>query len=379
MNSKIRRVMCLSLVISLLLFVGCRTNLESYDSANSEGIEYIYLNTPSAEEKIENNDENSSNNYNMAQSDNSDENSSNNYNMAQSDNSDNSSDAPVSTVKTPKQAFLYKNGKKYSLKDAELNLCIAKRIESWFAGSGAIAQASWSVMPDDIWDIKNNETAIEFLFGDEILLNRIKIFGEATSILLPLTGDYNDLIFYGNNGELYFSGPIRSGANTTLKDIIDFINLDTLEKIPLIRITVPKQAFLYKEGKKYRFTDEMQILNMLKEIEEWFFRQEINKKKPEVTAYEENLAVTDIFNEMNCVSKGAVEFCYGDKEVIMNGKSVFPEKVKGFLIPISDLYAKGYIYTCEDEGFYSKRYYLKNESKGEFDKAVDKAETELVE
>ena len=46
----------------------------------------------------------------------------------------------------------------------------------------------------------------------------------------------------------------------------------------------------------------------------------------------------------------------GDKEILMNGKSVFPEPTKGFFIPLDGPY-EYYIFINKDENVYSEDYF----------------------
>ena len=214
------------------------------------------------------------------------------------------------------------------------------------------------VLPDLIWEIKSSDTAIEFFYDDDDILKIGKknyVFS-SNAILIPLTGEQNDMIFKGDGNGKYFSGPIYSPSNSSLNEIIDDINLETLDEVSYVStITVPEQAFLYKDGKKHRLINTEQLLNIARTVEKWFVYFENQKLEEHTWDYSHKIfeEIDEIKSNETAVS---IEFYYGDKEILMNGKSVFPEPTKGFFIPLDGPY-EYYIFINKDENVYSEDYF----------------------
>lgn len=367
-NNHIKRIICLGLAVSMVTaFAGCKKNPASADSSLSEEIEYRYIDAPSSEEQdnseeINKTEENTSDkkyapsNKSLAVSDNSSSVNTSTYSETHSD--EEPTEIWVSTVVAPKEAFLYKNGKKYRLADNELNLLIAQKVEKWFAEMEGIMAFSLLVLPDLIWEIKSSETVIEFFYDDDDILKIGKNYVfSSNAILIPLTGEQNDMIFKGDGNGKYFSGPIYSPSNSSLNEIIDAINLETLDEVSYVStITVPEQAFLYKDGIKYRLTNAEQILNMAKTVEKWFVYFENQKLKAEYKWEYSPKPCEEIDEIKSNETAVSIEFYYGDKEILMNGKNVFPEPTKGFFIPMNGLY-EYYIFINKDENVYSEDYF----------------------
>lgn len=350
----IRRFICFTItVILLIVFSGCRKNPDSDNySALSEEIEYVYSEVPLSQEQSNNETETSSNNSFDGTGVSTSTPSHNNDN-------DVPSKPATSTITAPEHVYLYKNGKKYIFEDTLLNLQIAKKIESMLANIDGIGipAANLLVLPDLIWDIKDSETAIELFYDDEILLNGNLIFGKnARSVLIPITGEYNDLIFDGDGNGIYFPGPVYSVSNSSFNEFIKTVKIEKLVETPSIRITLPEYAFLYKEGKKYRITNEEQVLNIAKEIEDAFYWLGLNKRQAKIKTLEKNLDASEILNSFKHIDTG-IEFYYGEQEILLNGNRIFDENVNGFFIPVGTE-EKCYIFTCETEGNFSEEYYL---------------------
>lgn len=239
-----------------------------------------------------------------------------------------------STITTPYEVRFYKNGMQTVSTNKELNLSVAKHIESWFDGKDTIVAASLAATSDLIREIKLSEWAIELNFDSEIN-DRNGIFSENTrTLFLPITGEYEYLIFDNSiTSPDYWGGPIASGDGLEkFFEEVTFTPLTEEEMRWRSTVSTPSTIMFYSGGKLigesrdmkgYAFNREIAL-----QIESWFYKKDDIPTK----------TVGEIPIETAWGSDDYIKMSFSDAPTFY-GEQIIDEKYSDLIIPLTGDYA----------------------------------------
>lgn len=234
-----------------------------------------------------------------------------------------------STIATPEQIKFYKNGMYGVSENKNLNLEIARYIESWYTNYEFETLPFINLGFDEqfITDIKCSETVIEiyFNYSDNINFLGKFVLGESVQrILVPLTGEYAYYIFKGYSSGKYQGGPYNLGGSG-LEKFFAGITIDKTVQNWESTVIAPSTVIFYKDGAKSVSTDAELNHKIAKHIEEWF-------KYKESIAAASLSANTDLIN-YNRRNEMAIELQFDDEIKFFGG--IISSNTRTLFIPLT--------------------------------------------
>ena len=186
--------------------------------------------------------------------------------------SQNEENTPQRTVIAPITVTLYKGGKQSISTDKEFNYQIAMHIKGWYDNAGPVGISCNCVSNDaDVLRIKNNETAIELEFDEDVDFYSMPVSAHARKVFIPLTGDMDYVIFSTGKsaGTWHHYYPPHSGG------LEEYFEGREYEEISNERwkstITAPARIQLYKNGELLEeHTDWDFNIQVAEYIESWY-------------------------------------------------------------------------------------------------------------
>ena len=129
--------------------------------------------------------------------------------------SQSSSDTLPIIFNTPDEVILYKNGNAYSVDNPQDVVKIMMVFSNWFPIDTIVSEASLIISDELINEIKTEQTSIELICKSGRMTN-IGIFSDNTRLLVPVTGEYKNIVFKGvDNG---YATDYNGGAVIANKD-----------------------------------------------------------------------------------------------------------------------------------------------------------------
>ncbi len=132
----------------------------------------------------------------------------------------------VKQYNIPDEVVIYKGGSTFQVTDSDKIFEIIAVLQNW-SNEGDII-ASLQVKEELIVELKTKETSVELFYKTKPVLISDKKDKDSYSKLIPLTGDYKNMIFSSFDGK-FTDGPHASGINynsdTRLSDVINSIKI----------------------------------------------------------------------------------------------------------------------------------------------------------
>ena len=186
-----------------------------------------------------------------------------------------------STIIAPTTVTFYKDGMQSVSTDKEFNHKIAKHIEEWYKYQESIGMVSLLANTDLIDYNRRNEMAIELQFDNEIKIYGGIINEDVRTLFIPVTGDYDYLIFHNSlNSPDNWTGPL-AGGGTGLEQFfegIQFTPLTEEERRWRSTVQTPDTIEFYENGgliyKSENFVGYKLNRETTQHIESWFYKKE---------------------------------------------------------------------------------------------------------
>ena len=254
----------------------------------------------------------------------------------------------ISTVIAPYEVVFYKDGMQSVSTDKELNLKIAQHIEQWYKYRKSIACCNLAATTDLIRKMRQNETAIELHFDDEIKFYGGVISSNTRTLFISLTGEYDNLLFSNTmQSPDYWGGPIGTNGGTGLEQYFDYVQFTPLteeEKRWRSTITTPSIEF-YRYGELIcdtgaYFSDYQFNYEIAQHIESWFYHKD---EIPTIETGIQDKTLTNIRDK-----ETYIELWFGGGTTIY-GKQIFSDDSCYLIIPLTGEYAY-----CIFEGTYDE-------------------------
>lgn len=261
-----------------------------------------------------------------------------------------------STVITPVKATFYKDGKQSVSDDKELNLKIAKHIESWFKYATQCVAFNGITTTSNITSQKYSSTAIELEFDSKFSFYGGFIQKDVRKIFISLDGEHpytvftNDGYYDTNWGNM---SPVTKYKNKNLEQFFANRHFEDIQPTDRWESTVypPMRVQLYKAGELLKESTDKEFNHKIAQyIESWY-------------KYKESLKFDDVGIKDTTINdirknKTYIEIFF-NSEIKFYGNHILTEDTCCLLVPLTGDYAY-FVFAANDDYNYNKYNFPEN-------------------